>query len=164
MQRKNYILKRRGIAMIMAIAVILILSTIMALMLSLTAQSSKQTTNDYLHEQAIILTRSAIEYALLQISARDRTTGCLTRLNLGYPNLDPSTRIFDINMSISYIGLSGGNANSECTPAENFITTANVSNIESRGAILLDVIISTNPDSNITTEPIRYHRRTLQKL
>ncbi len=163
MQRKNYILKRRGIAMIMAIAVIIILSTIMALMLNLTAQSSKQTTNDYLHEQAILLTRSAIEYSLLRISATNRSTGCLTSINAAYPKND-ATKIFDINMSIRYIGLSAGNVFNECNASNNYIVNADVTNSESKGSILLDVIVSTPPDSNITTEPITYFRRTLQKL
>jgi hypothetical protein len=133
----------------------------MALMLNLTAQSSKQTTNDYLHEQAILLTRSAIEVALLKISAQDRSTSCLTKIDLTYPD---SPKIFDINISIRYIGLSGTSTLNECNATESYILNSNVSNTESKGSILLDVLVSTSPESNITTEPIRYHRRTLQKL
>jgi hypothetical protein len=165
MQRKNYILKnsRRGIAMIMAIAVIVILATIMAVSLQITAQTSKQTVNDYLHEQAILLTRSAVEYTLLRISAQDRnTSGCLETLSGAYaPN---GINMFDINVSIAYIGLSGGSAIDECTPAQSYIKNKDVNNSDSKGSILLDVLVSTSPESNITTEPIRYHRRTLQKL
>jgi hypothetical protein len=166
MQRKNYILKqhRRGIAMIMAIAVIVILGTIMALTLQMSSITSKQTINDYLHEQAILLTRSATEFALLAISARDRSNpalGCLTALNGTYaPN---GTAMFNINMTWSYIGLSGGNANNECLPAQNYITNANVADPNSKGSILLDVIV-TLADPTLSNEPIRYHRRTLQKL
>ncbi len=164
MQRKNHILNqhRRGIAMIMAIAVILILSTIMALTLQMTTQTTKQTTNDYLHEQAILLTRSATEYTLLRISDVNRSapSGCLTNLNGTYNN------IYDINISWQYIGLSD-----ECTTAgDNYINVTDgdginddVDDDNSRGSILLDVIVSVN-DENVATEPIRYHRRTLQKL
>ena len=154
MQRKNHILKqhRSGIAMIMAIAVILVLSTIMALTLQMTTQTTKQTVNDYLHEQAILLTRSATEYALLRISGRDRiANGCLTTLT-GTHN-----QIFDIDISIRYIGLA------ECNAAATYINRANVDDIDSIGSAILDVVISVN-DENVTTEPIRYHRRTLQKL
>ena len=69
---------------------------------------------------------------------------------------------FDINISVQYIGLSAGNANNECTPAQNYINNSDVDDPNSKGSILLDVIVSA--DKNLTTEPIRYHRRTLQKL
>jgi hypothetical protein len=159
MQRKNRILKqhRRGIAMIMAISVIVVLGTIMALTLQMTSQTTKQTINDYLHEQAILLTRSATEYTLLRISDTDRRGGCLTNLTGTYQN------IFNINMTWQYIGLSDGNANNECNASDSYITNANVADPNSKGSILLDVVVSVT-DTNITSEPIRYHRRTLQKL
>jgi len=164
MQRKNSILKdhRRGIAMIMAIAVIVILATIMALSLQITAQTSKQTINDYLHEQAILLTRSATEYTLLRISAQDRnsTAGCLTDLNGTYAP-DGNT-LFDMNISIQYIGLSAGAGINECSVSQSYILNADVDDPNSKGSILLDVVVTANKD--LTTEPIRYHRRTLQKL
>ncbi len=164
MQRKNHILKghRRGIAMIMAIMVIVVLATIMALMLQMTATTSKQTLNDYLHEQAILLTRSATEYALLRISGTNRALGCLTTLNTTYAPSGPA--LYDINMSWQYIGLSAGNGNNECTPAQSYILNANVNDADSKGSIILDVIVTARADQNLTTEPIRYHRRTLQKL
>ena len=165
MQRKNRILKqhRRGIAMIMAIAVIVILGTIMALTLQMTAQTTKQTINDYIHEQAILLTRSATEYTLLRISGVNRNSpaGCLTNLNGTY------NTIYDINISWQYIGLSNEGASidpsGECTVAQSYIRNIDVDDTNSKGSILLDVVVSVN-DKNITSEPIRYHRRTLQKL
>lgn len=163
MQRKNRILKghRRGIAMIMAIAVIVILSTIMALTLNMTATTTKQTINDYLHEQALLLTRSATEYTLLRISGVNRlTTNCLTNLHGTYSN------IYDIDISWQYIGLSNEvtlDPSGECTVAQSYIRNADVNDINSKGSILLDVVVSVT-DENVTTEPIRYHRRTLQKL
>jgi len=163
MQRKNSILKgyRRGIAMIMAIAVIIVLSTIMALTLNMTATTTKQTVNDYLHEQAILLTRSATEYTLLRISAQDRNaSGCLTTLNGTYA--PDGTTLFDMNVSIRYIGLSGGPGVNECNPSQSYILNADVDDQSSKGSILLDVIVTADP--SLTSEPIRYHRRTLQKL
>ncbi len=166
MQRKNHLLKnhRHGIAMIMAIAVIVILGTIMAVMLQLTALGSKQTINDYLHEQAILLSRSATEFTLLRISGTDRSiaNNCLTSLSGEYEN------IFDINISISYIGLSGTNVVSECandcatTKDECFIANSNVDDANSKGSVLLDIIVTSRDGTS--DDPIRYHRRTLQKL
>jgi hypothetical protein len=148
MQRKNSILMRRGIAMIMAIAVIVVLGTIMALSLSLTAETSKKTTDLYLHEQAKLLARSATEYTLLFLSGEDRSSSCTTSLSAIYPK---DNKMFDINISVLYIGLD------ECS---NYINSVNDS--RSKGSIILDVVVTSV--KNLSTEPIRYHRRTLQKL
>jgi len=71
MQRKNSILKHNGMAMIMAIAVIVVIATIMALSMAMTAQTTKRTNDLYLYEQSILMSKSATEYALLQISEKD---------------------------------------------------------------------------------------------
>ena len=91
MQRKNNILKssRNGIAMIMAITVILIVATIMALSIAMTAQTTKRTTDIYIYEQAVLLSKSATEYALLKI-ADDGPCSNINTLNFtqnGYYNI-----------------------------------------------------------------------------
>ena len=160
MQRKNHILMRKGIAMIMAIAVIIILATIMALTLSLTAETSKRTTDIYLHEQAQLLAKGATEYAILAISGYDRTVtpDCLASVNGVYPNNGANTKIFDINTSIQYIGID---CNGAAGGATDFIDT--IDTPQSRGAVILDTVV-TCVDETSCSEPIRYHRRTLQKL
>ena len=76
MQRKNNLLKssRSGIAMIMAIAVMVIISTILALSLSLTSQTTKNTTCIYLYEQSNLLAISDLEYAKLIIGTESNAT------------------------------------------------------------------------------------------
>ena len=153
MQRKNSILskyhhkKRAAFAMIMAIIVIIVISTIMALSLSLTAQTSKRTTDIYLYEQAELIAKSATELTMLEIAQN----GCL---NTFTPTFDAdTTAIFDVTVSMQYIytGAVGG-----CTPYFNITTP------EQNGSVLMDVVVSTK--ANITTEPIRYFRRSIQKL
>ncbi len=147
-------IKRRGIAMIMAIAVIVILGTIMALTLALSSDTTKRTVDNYIHEQAILLTRSATELAILEISGTSLANFCnLTTLNAVYPS-DDSNKIFDINTSIHYIGFN-------CSTNADYIASINTP--ESNGTILIDVIVTSSDDLGLT-EPIRYHRRTLQKL
>ena len=71
MQRKNYLLKtshKSGMAMITAIAVIVIIATIMTLALKLSTQTTKKTVDIYVYEQAVLLSKRAAEYALLRIS------------------------------------------------------------------------------------------------
>jgi len=154
MQRQNSILrtskhnKRAGFAMIMAITVIVVLASIMALSLSLTSKSSKQTADLYLYEQAVLISKSATEYALLRISQNN--TLC-TIDNFTVDN------IYFVEIGIRYIGQAGispiGNG---CNEYINTLVTP-----QSHGAVLLDVTVSVN---GVVSEPIRYFRRTIQKL
>ncbi|MBU1659351.1 hypothetical protein KKG72_09910 [bacterium] len=153
MQRKNYILihsrfqknpsrKRGGFAIIMAISVIVVIATIMALSLSLTTQTSKQTTDLYLYEQAVLLSKSATEYALLEISQNN----CIDNLNF-------TEDIYNINIDMHYV--YSGALPATCTNSYFTITTP-----ESSGSVLMDVTVSTNAAS----EPITFFRRSIQKL
>ncbi len=161
---KNQIIKQRsGFAMMMAIFVIVIVGTLMGLMMSMSATALKRTTNLYLKEQAVLLAKSATEYAVLAISGTNRTGGCLTIINSSYNPSGAATPIFNITTNIQYIGLSAGNLANECNVGENFIQNADVSAPESKGSALIDVTVASDPNLGIN-ETIRYHRRTLQKL
>ena len=154
MQRKNNILikkrgfnhqKRDGMAMIMAIALIVILATIMALALSMTNLTTKKTGDLYLHEQAILLSKSATEYALLKIGKAPPCT--ISKIDFTHND------VFDINISLKYVykGLS-------CSD-EYF----NISTDEQNGSVLIDVTVKTN-DKAMVGEPIVYFRRSMNKL
>lgn len=160
MQRKNNILNtssrptyKQGMALIMAIVVIVIVATILALSMSLTALSTKRTSSLYLYEQSALLSQSAKEYALLKIS---KVAPCsLDKLNFTY------NTIYNVSISMKYISTAGSacetNANIDGT---NFAT---VTYGPTNGTVILDTTISVT-DANISSEPIRYFRRTLEKL
>ncbi|MBV5320070.1 MAG: type II secretion system protein [Sulfuricurvum sp.] len=160
MQRKNRILKRRGMAMIMAIFFIVIIAVIMAVIMQLTATTTKKTENLYLHEQALGLTRSATEYALLAVSGHNHNAlqNCINRIDAQYPSA--TNPIFDINITLRYVGF--GNINiandGQCV---DYIR--NIQTPESNGSILMDVVVTSSPDLNLSEE-IRYFRRTMQKM
>jgi type II secretory pathway pseudopilin PulG len=168
MQRKNYTLKnsykrfKNGMAMIMAIAVIVILATIMGLAISLTSETTKRTTDIYLYEQSVLLAKSAAEYALLRISLDNSPTDpChVTTLNFS-PDIDNDgiTDFYDINISIKYSYTSYPST----TLCPDSVRFAPVTTPEQNGSVLLDIAVSVN-DSTVSTEPIRYFRRTIQKL
>ncbi len=157
MQRKNSILefnsltskkslqRRSGFAMIMAIIVIIIIATIMTLSLSLTAQTSKRTVDVYIYEQVALHAKSAAELAMLEIAQNGCTNNLATTLD----------GIYDVNVSMRYIytGAVGG-----CTNYFNIATP------EQNGSVLMDITVNVRTDQNITTEPITYYRRTIQKL
>ncbi|WP_304545456.1 hypothetical protein [Sulfurimonas microaerophilic] len=155
MQRKNSILKshRNGLAMIMAIIVMVLIGTIGALSLRLITQTTKTTTDIYLYEQASIYAKSAAELTLLKI-AKD---GCLNNYLITFG--ETSDIQYDANVTMQYIytnnsGPVGCNVYTQTTP----VTTP-----EQNGSVLMDVTVTLH-DVNLTTEPIRYFRRSIQKL
>lgn len=154
MQRKSRFLKQRsGFAMIMAIFFMIIIATLLTYMLSSTTETAQRTTNTYINEQAQLLAKSATEYALLRVSGVDRAaSGCLQSFNAQYP--DATNPIFDINVTINYYGFTGCTGNG---------TVATIQTPESNGTMLIDVYVQDNANLHFS-EPIRYHRRTLQKL
>ncbi|MEA2112120.1 MAG: type II secretion system protein [Campylobacterota bacterium] len=159
MQRKNNFLKKRsGFAMLMAIFVIVIIGTLMGLMISMSTQSLKRTTNVYLNEQAVLLAKSATEYAMLAVSGYDRVAnnGCINTINATYPSA--ASPVFNINVNLRYIGFGAAPFSAGCN---DYIS--NINTPESNGTILMDVTVTSDPSLNIG-ETIRYHRRTLQKL
>ena len=155
MQRKNNILKssRDGIAMMMAIAVIVIVATIMALSLSMTTTTTKKSIDLYLYEQSMLLSQSATEYALLQIAHHKPCT----KLDDNIVNFTQDG-LYDINISIDYIYTE----TSSCDDNGGILYTI-VQTPEQNGSAIIEVTVSVT-DETITSEPIRFFRRTLQKL
>ncbi len=160
MQRKNYFLKHKqnknGFAMIMAITVIVIMATIMAISLSMTAVTAKRTTNTFLYEQAVLLSKSATEFALLKISQSDPCE--ITSINMKKDPFDDDddNGIFDINITMKYVYKG-----SVCSDSSN--QYIDIQTDEQNGSVLLDVTVSVT-DETVSSEPIRYFRRTIQKL
>jgi type II secretory pathway pseudopilin PulG len=149
---------RNGFSLITAIIFIVLIATIGALALSLSTQSVKQTGDLYLQTQADLLAQSGTELALLAFSAHDinATNGCVNTVLAQYPdNTDP---IFNIEVSIQYLGrgLPNGAGGGNCDLLSNAVATDD-SNI----TLIMDTVVTSV--AGIATEPIRIHRRTLQK-
>ena len=85
-----------------------------------------------------------VERALLEIA----NVGCID-------SYITQTDLFDINVSMRYIFT---NAVGGCSSYFNITTP------EQNGSVLIDTTISVRADQNITSEPIHYFRRTMQKL
>ncbi|MDD3324958.1 MAG: type II secretion system protein [Sulfurospirillaceae bacterium] len=144
---------RKGFSLITAMVFLILVATISALSIALSSQTAKQTGDIFLKSQAELLAKSATEYALLASSGHEvnATTGCLNSINLYYPELANWTH--EANISIMYIG-SGLPAG--CVQLGGDIATA-----DSNRTVIIDTLVSTNPA--ISNEPIRLHRRTIQK-
>ncbi|AOO64892.1 hypothetical protein [Sulfurospirillum halorespirans] len=152
---------RKGFSLLTAIIFMILIASLSALALSISALSVKQTSDTYLREQAELLLRSSTEYALLAISAHDIATNdnCLNTINAQYIPSTSATAIFDINISMHYIGTGLPVGNAKCQK----FSESNISTTDSNVTVIIDTIVSTVTDNNISTEPIRLHRRTIQK-
>jgi type II secretory pathway pseudopilin PulG len=148
LQRKGgFLMRRRGFGIITAIILLVLIATIATMILSLTVTSSKKATDDYLRIQAEMLARSATEFAIMRAQGFDRSGGnCLENVNI-------TAVPFDVNVTINYLGTLPAGCNNV------FDTT--VTDPDLNGMLVLDVVVSTQ--DGITTEPIRIHKRTLQK-
>lgn len=138
---------RSGFAMIMAVVVIIVVATIMMFTLSQTTQTVKRTVDMYLYEQTELHAKSAIEYALFKI-AEDGPCTTVDSITID--------AIYDVNYTIKYIY-----KNNPCGNPLDYITA--ITTDEQNGSVLMDVAISVDAD-NTGSEPIRFFRRTMQKL
>lgn len=147
-------MRRSGFTLIMAIFLLLAIAAMLGAMISYTSETSQKTTDIYMKEQAILLAKSATEYALLAISAHDRTaTGnCISDIDTTYTA--GGIRMFDINTSIRYFGLGS------IAGCPNLAAT--IATPESNGTVIIDVTVTENSATR-NLNPIRYHRRTIQK-
>jgi len=144
---------RRAFSLITAIIFIVLVATLGALALSMSTQATKQTNDLFLHAQAELLAQSATEYAMLAFSGHEinGTNGCLEKINATYPYESP---LFDINITLSYLG-NGLPCSADAIIDNNIFTD------DSNLTVIVDTFVSTK--DGVTSEPIRFHRRTLQK-
>jgi len=159
MQRKNDILMHRhkpAFAMIMAITVIVIVSAIMALGMYLSTKSSKRTADLYLHEQTILEAHSAAEYSLLKI-AQDGPCSHFNDLNFVQDG------IYEINITNRFIYTKPLPTGCIDDGTANDNVYATVTTPEQNGSVLMDISVSV-VDPTVVSEPIRYFKRSIQKL
>jgi len=164
MQRQIRILKRAGrrsaFALIAAVFLMLLVSMMLLKMLSYSAENAQQVVNDYLLEQAQLAAYGATEYAMLQISTDDRSAAgsCTQKIKMDYPSA--GQKIFDINVTIQYVWDAASVATLPATCKVNNLT---VTTAEQDGSAYVNVIVASDPALGLD-EPIRFTRKTLQKL
>lgn len=110
----------------------------------------------YLYEQVALHAKSAAELALLEIA----TNGCQNNYTTDFGG---SIYTANVTMRYIYTGVTTNVAGTICTPYSPGGVPIYITTPEQNGSVLMDVTVSVN-DANITTEPISYFRRTIQKL
>nr|WP_321267705.1 hypothetical protein [uncultured Sulfurimonas sp.] len=143
---------KNAMAMMMAIIVLVVISTIMALSLTLTTQTAKRTTDLYLYEQSALLAHSASEYAMLRIS---QVAPC-EQENFSFTH----DGIYNIDVSLQYVYTSPSPCLTAVAPHGVDYNNSTINYPDTNGTVLMDISVTTNQG----TEPIRYFRRSIQKL
>jgi hypothetical protein len=153
--KKKFKTKKHGFALLTAIILLFLISYFSVTILSLSTTSSSESKDLYLYNQAELLGRSAIELSVLHIGAYDFSQGkCLNNIDMFYP--DKNNPIFEINVSIRYIG------NNICQNSSEYNKSIFISGVQfedSNISALIDVFVK----STFFETPISFHRRTLQK-
>ena len=146
---------RRGFTLIAAIFFVVIASSICMLALSIASTSVKQNSEIYLREQSELVARAATEYAILAIISNDFSATCLGKQSKNASEDNPISGefgdLFTFKVYVKYFGDMG-----ICSGDAVAATGAN------QGTIMLDVFVSSKPGK--ASNPINFHKRTLQKL
>jgi type II secretory pathway pseudopilin PulG len=157
MQRKGgFLVRRRGFGIITAIILLVLIATVSAMILSIATTSSKKATDDYLRIQAEMLARSATEFAVMRVQGFNRTGAdhvANTADDTCLENLDITAEPYEANVTISYLMAAD-------TACGNELAT-DVKDTDLNGMTIIDVVVTTKDGTS--TEPIRIHKRTLQK-
>lgn len=148
-----YVTKHKAFAMILAIFVVLLVASGGVLLLRNAATGTKSVGDNYLRAQAELLAESAAEYGVMRAQGDSSVAAgnCLNQLTIAVNDINGNT-MFDVNVSMLY-SFRGAAPTGTC----NYLAQ----NTTKDSMILVDTIIS---DHNLSTEPIRIHRRTWQKL
>ncbi|MFK5976747.1 MAG: type II secretion system protein [Sulfurovum sp.] len=153
---------RKAFSMMMAILVIVMMSSLSVLVMNLSAKIGQSTYSQYQREQAILLAKSYTEYTIMAIMAHDRAVNCLNSITgeVGGTGSSNIGQGYIVNVRISYIGDAGVN---NCTNRlANTVVTP-----ESALNAIIDVSVNYRDINNpniANAQWIRYHKRTLQKI
>lgn len=153
-----YATKRSAFAMILAIFVVVLVALGGVLLLSNASKGSKSVGDNYLRAQAELLADSATEFGVMRAQGfnTNSNTNCLDNLNITVYNSNGQAvgnEMFDISISYAY-SFRYLNQNPSCS---NILAH----NTGKDTMMLLDITVT---DHNLSTEPIRIHKRSWQKL
>ncbi|WP_456381249.1 hypothetical protein [Hydrogenimonas sp.] len=145
---------RRAFGIWQALVVILIVSGLMVVAMRYARIGTVHTADSYTREQAELFLQSALEIALLRISGHDRRDGCLGHVRV--VSRDGKFRA-DISV-VRYYLLKGSDDLAACGTLGYPIETE-----ESHGMVLMEAVVTTDPNHPKVVHPVRIVRRSLQR-
>ena len=141
--------------MLTAIAVIVVISSIGAFILSLSGKMISETTTQFQREQAMLLSKSFTEYAIMAVTAnKQNSSNCLNSIT------SDINGIYKVQVDISYIGRD---LDGSCSRK----LSEDVSTLRSPLNIIVDVDVKyQDPDDprGGSAPWITFHKRTLEKI
>ena len=149
---------RSGFSMLVAIFTIVLMSLVASYIFYASSSVSKEGIIQYKREQAMLLARSYTEYAVMAVSANDRSINCLNEIN-GQVGTNPDNgNGYKINVKISYIG--NEKYIKKCTRKAAQLSNSDVEAL----SVIIDVYIQYKDGANLNEPWQTYHRRSLQKI
>ncbi len=148
---------RKAFSMITAIFVIVIMSTIAIFVMNLSGKSVRATTAQYQRAQAMLYAKSYTEFAVMAVTAHDRTTNCVETIEGNISNINEGG--YAIQTHIAYIGPSTEIGN--CSTRQ---LSTNVTTKETPLTIIVDAYVDYKNPDNTSAPKITVHRRTVQKI
>lgn len=150
---------KKGFSLIMAVIFMVILAILGTMALNFSTQTAKQTTGVYIREQAEILAINSTQYAVMMMQDHDYSVNCLERVVINYPN--SQNPILRATVDIRYFDSRLGTDGRTCQ-AGRILSNKSISGGDDYENIaLLDTVVESVGDT--VTEPIRFHRRTIQR-
>ena len=152
---------RKAFSLLTALFVIVLMATVAMLVMNMTGKMVKETTTQYQREQAALLAKSYTEYAIMAVTANDRTTNnCLSDIDGTVGSNPASGNGYRIRARIAYIG---HNAEVGSCPATR-VFSSSVVEPNSPLNIIVDVYVEYKEADNTSAPWVTYHKRTLQKI
>ncbi len=149
---------RKAFSMITAIFVIVIMSTIAIFVMNLSGKSVRATTAQYQRAQAMLYAKSYTEFAVMAVTAHDRTSNCVETIKGSIGNINQGG--YTIRTHIAYIGPATEISN--CASTRQLST--NVTTKETPLTIIVDAYVDYKNPDNTSAPKITVHRRTVQKI
>ncbi len=160
--------QRKAFSMLTAIVVIVLMATVAMLVMSMSAKLIKETTAQYQREQAVLLANSYTEYAVMAVTANDRSINCLSTIKgtVGNATASNPNDGYRIRTHIAYIGTAAvigplGNSNI-CDNTRKLGTVAAGS--DTPLTIIVDAYVDYKDLDNPGGQNLTYHKRTVQKI
>lgn len=144
---------REAFSMLTSIIVLVLMATVAMLILSMSGKLVKETTSQYQREQAMLLANSYTEYAIMAVTANDRSlNNCLGTIN-------GTANGYSARIEISYIGTTVEIGNCADTKRLGTVPAGSTTPL----TIIVDAYIDYKDLDNAYLT-ITYHRRTIQKI
>jgi len=152
-------LRRDGFALIMALGMLVVIATIMALAIQLSSHTSKRVVDDYIKNQAQLYAKNGAEFAIYKIS-KDFNSSQPCSIKSINTNIDG---IYDLNITLSY-AFSDHNITQACdNNGTHTLDLMDANGSREYGYVRIDVFVDTNR-SGVTTEAISVYKSYLEDI